>query len=107
MPFPEAIGKDIKDQLVEGKTWEGGLREYFGLQYQGTVLFAAFLHLVGQLEQVCEYLKWARELVTWADNEFQVSRWHHFVASGGRNCRMDFSDDSKADALYYRLPRYG
>jgi hypothetical protein len=74
--------KYIKDQLEAGKTWEGGLQQYFALQYRGTVLFAAFLRLLGQVPLSYEFLKWARELVTLVDDEFNVSKTGTYAKYG-------------------------
>jgi hypothetical protein len=81
-PLPEEILKYIKDQLEAGKTWEGGLQQYFHLQYRGTVLYAALMRLMGQVALSYEFLKWARELITLVDDEFDVSKTGAYAKYG-------------------------
>jgi hypothetical protein len=55
---------------------------YCALQYRGTIMFAGFLRLQGQLAISHQFHKWAREFITLADKEFKVSQEESYEEKG-------------------------
>jgi tetratricopeptide (TPR) repeat protein len=71
---PEEAVAYIKQQLKNGKTWDGSLRRYVSLQYRGTIVMGATIRLFGHIAECYKMEQWARKFIDLADTEFKVTQ---------------------------------
>ena len=70
---PQEVIDYCKKKLMEGITWDGGMRQFVSLIYQGTVFHGFQIRIMGQLGIAIKDFKWARAFITLADAEWKVS----------------------------------
>jgi len=85
----EAIGF-AKKMLASGITWVGGVREYVGFVYRGTVLSAWITCRLEGLGAGIKGFKWARKYIELADNEWKVTSVHQDYSKYGETFRLTF-----------------
>ena len=82
-PTPTQVIQYMKQQLKnENVSWKDSMSKFCSLQYRGTMLYAAILRWNGAILPSYNFMKWAREFITLADKEFDVSSTKRYQEFG-------------------------
>lgn len=79
---PKEVLAYCKAQLRRGVSWDGGMRPFVSLVYRGTVMYAIAARLHSYLSQAHSCLKWAREFIELAEDEWHVQRDGKYAEMG-------------------------
>ena len=79
---PQEVLDYCKRKLSEGITWDGGMRQFIALIYQGTILHGVQIRMMGQIGEAAKGFKWARNFIALADAEWKVSQWGNYDEKG-------------------------
>lgn len=79
---PEQVVAYCRQQLRKGKTWGDGMRRFVSLNYRGTILFGICCHLVDALSEFYKHMKWARDFIALAEEEWHVKRDGDYLQKG-------------------------